>query len=87
MGPCWTQGQLSPRPYRHPPSLLTVLQVSADINITSIYILNLQLKLNPFPPIPAKTVPYYLILFSKDRQFGLSRENLALGRKELTGPI
>ena len=85
MGPCLTQSQLSPCPYPHPPSLLTVLQVSADINI--IYILNLQLKLNLFPPIPAQTVALLFNTLSKDGQFGLSRESLALGRKGLIGPI
>ena len=67
MGPCWTQNQLSPWAYPHPPSLLTVLQVSADINIIYIYILNLQLKLTLFPPIPAKTVPLLFNTLSKDR--------------------
>ena len=80
MVPCWTLGQLSPPPYPHPPSLLTVHQVSADINI-----IGLQLKF----PIPAKTV---LLLFntlqvSNDRHFGLSRESLAQGRKGVSGPI
>ena len=47
----------------------------------------MQLKFNPFPPIPAKTVPLSFNTPSKDRRFGLSRESLALGRKGLTGPI
>ena len=64
MVPCWTLGQLSPPPYPHPPSLLTVHQVSADINIIGFAI-----EIGPFPSycIQAKTVPLLFNILSKDR--------------------